>query len=102
MSLIRVYLLVKTFVFKNEHLQLVFKLKTTPLKIRALISDGRWRPSSLMENPDNLSENFDASVKILPPPFPTAWESDAILKVSSEQRHSVSCTTKKEREKRRK
>jgi hypothetical protein len=38
MSLICVYLLVKTFVFKNEHFQLVFKLKTTPLKIRALIS----------------------------------------------------------------
>jgi hypothetical protein len=35
-----------------------------------LISDGRWRPLSLMENPDNLSENFDASVKILPPPPP--------------------------------
>jgi hypothetical protein len=30
--------LVKTFVFKNEHFQLVFKLKTTPLKIRALVS----------------------------------------------------------------
>jgi hypothetical protein len=36
MSLICVYLLVKTFDFKNEHFQLVFKLKTTPLKIRAL------------------------------------------------------------------
>jgi hypothetical protein len=35
MSLICVYLLVKTFVFKNEHFQLVFKLKTTPLKIQA-------------------------------------------------------------------
>jgi hypothetical protein len=38
MSLICVYLLVKTFVFKNEHFQLVFKLKTTPLKIRAQAS----------------------------------------------------------------
>ncbi len=35
MSLIRVYLLVKTLVFRNEHFQLVFKLKTTLLKIRA-------------------------------------------------------------------
>jgi hypothetical protein len=41
MSLIRVYLLVKTFVFKNEHFQHVFRLKTTPLKIRALVS---WQP----------------------------------------------------------
>jgi hypothetical protein len=31
MSLIRVYLLTKTFVFRNEHFQLVFKLKTIPL-----------------------------------------------------------------------
>ncbi len=31
MSLIRVYLLAKTFVFRNEHFKLVFKLKTTPL-----------------------------------------------------------------------
>ncbi len=37
MSLIRVYLLAKTFVFRNEHFQLVFKLKTTLLKIRAQI-----------------------------------------------------------------
>jgi hypothetical protein len=35
MSLIRVYLLAETFVFRNEHFQLVFKLKTTLLKIRA-------------------------------------------------------------------
>jgi hypothetical protein len=35
MSLIRVYLLAKTFVFRNEHFQLVFKLKTILLKIRA-------------------------------------------------------------------
>jgi hypothetical protein len=35
MSLIRVYLLAKTFVLRNEHFQLVFKLKTTLLKIRA-------------------------------------------------------------------
>ncbi len=33
MSLIRVYLFVKTVVFKKEHIQLVFKLKTTCIKI---------------------------------------------------------------------
>jgi hypothetical protein len=38
MSLIRVYLLAKTFVFRNEHIQLVFKLKTILLKIRTLVS----------------------------------------------------------------
>ena len=37
MSLICVYLLAKTLVFRNEHFQLVFKLKTTLLKIWALI-----------------------------------------------------------------
>jgi hypothetical protein len=35
MSLIRVYLLAKTFVFRNEHFQFVFKLITTLLKIQA-------------------------------------------------------------------
>jgi hypothetical protein len=35
MSLIRIYLLAKTFVFRNEHFRLVFKLKTIVLKIRA-------------------------------------------------------------------
>jgi hypothetical protein len=38
MSQIRVYLLAKTSVFRNEHFQLVFKLKTILLKIRALVS----------------------------------------------------------------
>jgi hypothetical protein len=35
MSLIHVYLLAKTLIFRNEHFQLVFKMKTTPIKIRA-------------------------------------------------------------------
>ena len=35
MSLICVYLLAKTLIFRNEHFQLVFKLKTILLKIRA-------------------------------------------------------------------
>jgi hypothetical protein len=44
MSLIRVYLLAKTFVFRNEHFQLVFKLKTILLKIRALDPDSAPDP----------------------------------------------------------
>jgi hypothetical protein len=35
MSLIRVYLFVKTIVFRNDRIQLVFKLKTSCIKIRA-------------------------------------------------------------------
>jgi hypothetical protein len=36
-----------------------------------LISDGKRHPSPLMENANNLSKNFDASVKkIRPPPLP--------------------------------
>jgi hypothetical protein len=35
MSLIGVYLLAKTLVFRNEHFQHVFKTKTTSLKIWA-------------------------------------------------------------------
>jgi hypothetical protein len=53
MSLIRVYLLAKTFVFRNEHFQLVFKLKTTLLKIRALESyllDSVWQSVTLCRN----------------------------------------------------
>jgi hypothetical protein len=46
-----------------------------------LISDGKRRPSSLMEIADILSENFDASVKnSRPPPLPTDRETVAILK----------------------
>ncbi len=44
-----------------------------------LISDGKRHPSPLMENANNLSKNFDASVKKFRPPSPTAWASDAIL-----------------------
>jgi hypothetical protein len=48
-----------------------------------LISDGKRHPSPLMENANNLSKNFDASVKkIRPPPSTTGWETDAILKDS--------------------
>ena len=47
-----------------------------------LKSDGKRHPSALMENANNLSKNFDASVKKCPPPSPTGWESDAILKDS--------------------
>jgi hypothetical protein len=46
MTLICVYLLAKMFVFRNEHFQLVFKLKTTLLKIRAqdtLVWLGAWQ-----------------------------------------------------------
>jgi hypothetical protein len=35
MSLICIYLFVKTIVFRNEHIQLVFMLNTTCIKIRA-------------------------------------------------------------------
>ena len=41
-----------------------------------LISDGKRRPSSLMEKADNLLESFDAEVKYsqhkTPPPHPPA------------------------------
>ena len=38
-----------------------------------LISDGKRHPSPLMENANNLSKNFDASVKkCRPPPPPLA------------------------------
>ncbi len=37
MSLICVYLLAKKLIFRNEHFQLVFKLKTILLKIRAQV-----------------------------------------------------------------
>ena len=48
-----------------------------------LISDGKRHPSPLMEKANNLSKNFDASVKKFgPTPSPTGWESDAILKDS--------------------
>jgi hypothetical protein len=42
-----------------------------------LISDGKRRTSSSMGIADNLSENFDASVKNSrpPPPSPTDWGS---------------------------
>jgi hypothetical protein len=61
MSLIHVYLLAKTFVFRNEHFQLVFKLKTILLKIRAQASvvwtspgaaPGAAHASSLYTRPD--------------------------------------------------
>ncbi len=42
MSLIRVYLLAKTFVFRNEHFQFVFKLKTILLKIRAPVPSNKF------------------------------------------------------------
>jgi hypothetical protein len=35
-----------------------------------LISDGKWRPSSLMENADKLSENVDVGVKNSQPKTP--------------------------------
>ncbi len=47
-----------------------------------LISDGKKRPSSLMEIADNLSENVDAGVKSSPPkapPPPPGRASVAIL-----------------------
>ena len=47
-----------------------------------LISDGKRHPSPLMENANNLSKNFDASIKKIRHPSPTGWESDAILKDS--------------------
>jgi hypothetical protein len=47
-----------------------------------LISDGKWRPSSLMGNADNLSKNVDVGVKNsrpkVPPP-PAGRASVAIL-----------------------
>jgi hypothetical protein len=57
-----------------------------------LISDGKRDPSPLMEDANNLSKNFDASVKKIRPPSPTGWESDAILK------DSVPCTRGEDRE----
>jgi hypothetical protein len=39
MSLIRIYLFAKTIIFRNERIQLVFKMKTTGIKIRALDPD---------------------------------------------------------------
>ncbi len=54
MSLIRVYLLAKTFVFRNEHFQLVFKLKTTLLKIR---TRARIYRSSFGHENDRFREN---------------------------------------------
>jgi hypothetical protein len=54
-----------------------------------LISDGKQRPSSLTEVADNLSENFDASVKhSRPPPSPTDRETVAILKEDRELQYS--------------
>jgi hypothetical protein len=47
-----------------------------------LISDGKQHPSPLMENANNLSKNFDASVKKIRTHSPTGWESDVILKDS--------------------
>jgi hypothetical protein len=38
-------------------------IPTNPMGGNPLISDGKQRPSSLMEVVDNLSENFDASVE---------------------------------------
>ncbi len=48
-----------------------------PMGENLLISDGKRRPSSLMEIADNLSENVDAGVKSSPPkaPPPPGWES---------------------------
>jgi hypothetical protein len=48
-----------------------------PMGENLLISDGKRRPSSLMEIADNLSENVDAGVKSSPPkaPLPPSWES---------------------------
>jgi hypothetical protein len=65
-----------------------------------LISDGKWRPSSLMEKADNLLESFDAEVKYSqhkapspPSPRPPAERASvAILKVSSGHGTKVSCT----------
>ena len=55
-----------------------------------LISDGKRRPSSLMEKADNLLESFDAEVKYSQHKTPLAptpgWESSvAILKVIGAQ-----------------
>jgi hypothetical protein len=76
MSLIRVYLLAKTFVFRNEHFQLVFKLKTILLKIRArnslgLVDFGEINPTFFKINPSKIMlllkrVDFGASVDILP------------------------------------
>ncbi len=60
-----------------------------------LMSDGKRRPSSLMEKADNLLESFDAEVKYSqhkppPPPTPAERASVAILKVTSGQGTKVS------------
>jgi hypothetical protein len=44
-------------------------IPTNPMGQNPLISDGKRRPSYLMEIANNLSENFDASVKNSRPPF---------------------------------
>jgi hypothetical protein len=62
-----------------------------------LISDGKRHPSPLMENANNLSKNFDASVKKFRPPSPIAWASDAILKDSVFQRTGNYSTEENER-----
>jgi hypothetical protein len=47
-----------------------------PMGENLLISDGKRRPSSLMEIADNLSENVVAGVKSSPPKAPPPrWES---------------------------
>ena len=62
MSLISVYLLAKTFVFRNEHFQLVFKLKTTLLKIRA--PQARW---SILSNNRDFQQSLQHNTVEQPP-----------------------------------
>jgi hypothetical protein len=71
-------------------------IPTKPMGENHLISDGKRHPSPLMENANNLSKNFDASVTKIRPPSPTSWESDAILKDSVQNKRSEK---KKQREK---
>jgi hypothetical protein len=58
------------------------------VKKNPLISDGKRRSSSLMEIDENLSENFDASVKILaspPPQLTGSLKEDRALQYSELQ-----------------
>jgi hypothetical protein len=48
-----------------------------------VVSDGKQHPSSLLGNADNLSENFDARVKISRS-FLVGRAADAILKVTED------------------
>jgi hypothetical protein len=67
MSLIRVYLFMNTIVFRNHRIQLVFKLKTTCIKILARVvfifsSKTRvlvWCGLKLAENGPKTSYVFD-------------------------------------------